>query len=355
MARLFDREYTKRELMQRIGDISQVADARQTVITNGRGQGVKAIDLRTGNGLALTVLTDRGMDIAWAEYKGVPLSHISKCGINSPAFFEPQGLGFFRNFTAGLLTTCGLTYMGAPSFDDGKDLGVHGRISNIPAEDVSVYKEWEGDEFVFKVRGKMRECEYFAENMVLTRTLSFKLGENKIHIKDTVENCGFEPQPLMLLYHFNFGFPLIDKEARLYHTPAQITPRDDSAAQGISEYNSFHEPVHKYAEQVFFYDMQPKNDVSFSCLYNETLAGGLGVSLKYKKSQLKNFTEWKQLGEGDYVVAMEPCTATPIGRSKARKTGILEFISPGETRSFDIELGIVEGRKELDDLINNSQ
>ncbi len=355
MSTIFNSEYKKQDIMKRVGDISQLADARQTMILNGRGQGVRAVEARTGGGFNFTVLADRGMDIAWAEYKGVPLSHISKCGVNSPAFFEPQGLGFFRSFTAGLLTTCGLTYMGAPSFDDGKDLGVHGRISNIPAEDVSVYKEWEGDDFVFKVRGKMRECEYFAENIVLTRTLSFKLGENKIYINDVVENCGFETQPLMLLYHFNFGFPLVDKETRLYHTPADVVPRDESAAKGISEYNSFHEPVHKYAEQVFFYDMKPENDIAFSCLYNESLADGLGVYLKFKKSQLKNFTEWKQLGEGDYVVAMEPCTATPVGRAKARETGILEFISPGEKRCFDIEFGIADGSEELKKLITNNQ
>jgi hypothetical protein len=102
---------------------------------------------------------------------------------------------------------------------------------------------------------------------------------------------------------------------------------------------------------VFFFDMKPVDDTAYSCLYNEALTGGLGVYLKYEKNQLKNFTEWKQLGEGDYVAAMEPCNAPPIGRAKARQTGILEFIKPGEKRNFDIELGIVDGRKELDALI----
>lgn len=354
MTRLFGLDFQKRELLRYVGDISQVADARQTMITSGRGKGVSAVDTKTGGGLSMTILTDRGMDIAWAEYKGVPLAHISKCGVSSPFLFEQQGTGFFRSFTAGLLTTCGLTYMGAPCLDDGKELGVHGRVSNIPAEDVSVYKEWIGDEFVFKIRGKMRECEYFGENIVLTRTFSYKLGENKLYINDVVENCGFNEQPLMVLYHFNFGYPLVDNTTKLYHTKANVVPRDSAAAVGIDEYSSFHEPVHNYPEQVFFLDMQPKNDTSYSCLYNEELLGGLGVYLKFKKSQLKNFTEWKQMGEGDYVVAMEPCTAPPIGRAEARQSGILEFIAPGEQRYFDIELGIVNGPKELEELQNRA-
>jgi hypothetical protein len=82
------------------------------------------------------------MDIAWAEFKGEPVSFISKTGVSTPAYFEENGFGFLRNFTYGLLTTCGLTYMGAPCVDEGTQLGLHGRISNIPADDVSVYQEW---------------------------------------------------------------------------------------------------------------------------------------------------------------------------------------------------------------------
>ena len=36
------------------------------------------------------------------------------------------------------MTTCGLTYMGAPCTDAGDTLGLHGRISNTPACDVGV-------------------------------------------------------------------------------------------------------------------------------------------------------------------------------------------------------------------------
>ncbi|MBT3320171.1 MAG: aldose 1-epimerase family protein [Clostridia bacterium] len=347
MATIFNREYTKEELMKYIGDISQVADARICEIKTGRGKGVSVIDVRTGGGLSFSILPDRGMDIAWSEHKGIPLAHISKTGVTSPFSFDDEGIKFFRSFTAGLLTTCGLTYMGAPCIDDGQELGVHGRIGNIPAEDVSIYKEWEGDDFVIKVRGKVRESAYFAENITLTRTITINLGENKVAFHDVVENCGFETQPIMLLYHFNFGHPLVGKDTKLFHTSADITPRDDVSSKGMDSYDSFHQPEHKYAEQVFFFDMNPQDAQVFSCLYNETLGSGLGVYLNYKKSQLKLFTEWKQMGEGDYVVAMEPCNSTPIGRVAARESGILEYIQPGEKRCFDIELGIVEGKKEL--------
>ena len=70
---------------------------------------------------------------------------------------------------------------------------------------------------------------------------------------------------------------------------------------------------------------------------------GFGVYLKYKKSQLSNFTQWKNMGKGDYVAAMEPCNGPPIGRAAARELGILKFIEAGEVRRLCREAGILVG------------
>ncbi len=348
MATLFNRTYTRHELMKYIGDVSQVADARQSKLTSGRAQGVSVIDVVTGGGLCVSILPDRGMDMAWASCRGIPFSCVTKTGVVSPAFYENAGLGFFRSFTAGLLTTCGLTHTGPAGEDAGEQLGVHGRVSHIPAEDVSVYKEWEGDDFVMRIRGKMREGAYFAEQLTLTRTVTAVMGENKLRISDVVENCGYRESPFMLLYHFNFGHPLVGPDTRLYHTPAAISPRDDAARAGLAACETFHAPEPGYQEQVFFYDMAPQSDTVRACLYNEKL--GMGVTVSYLKSQLPNFTEWKHMGEGEYIVGMEPCTNPPIGRSAARARGELQFLQPGDQRRFDIELGVVDGREALDAL-----
>ena len=84
MAYLYGKKVTKKELMKRIGDISQIAGAKLYELKSGRAKGVTAIDVKTGSGFSFTVLPDRAMDIAWAEYKGIPLSFISKTGVCSP-------------------------------------------------------------------------------------------------------------------------------------------------------------------------------------------------------------------------------------------------------------------------------
>ena len=68
--KLFGKDMTKEELCKRVGDLSQIADAREGVLTAGKADGVRVIDVRTGGGFSFSILPSRGMDIAWAEYKG---------------------------------------------------------------------------------------------------------------------------------------------------------------------------------------------------------------------------------------------------------------------------------------------
>ena len=143
-------------LREYVGDISQLADAREGRLVDGRSDGMRVIDVKTAKGLSFSILPSRGMDIAWASYKGLPLSFISKAGVVHPAYFEKDGMGFLRSFTCGMLTTCGLTYMGAPCEDENEMLGLHGRISNIPAQNVSILKEWNGNRYEINVSGEVQ-------------------------------------------------------------------------------------------------------------------------------------------------------------------------------------------------------
>ena len=85
---------------------------RRCILDDGRSKGVTAFEVDTGAGFRFTVLPDRGLDISSASFRGTNLVHLTQNGEAHPAFYEPQGLGWLRTFFAGLLTTCGLTYLG---------------------------------------------------------------------------------------------------------------------------------------------------------------------------------------------------------------------------------------------------
>jgi len=351
MTKLYGKEFTKRELMRRVGDISQIAGAKEYRLTSGKADGVKAIDVKTGTGLSFTVLPGRGMDIAWADYKGQAISFISKTGIVAPTYYNPDENEFLRSFYAGLLTTCGLRNIGRACVDEGEKLGLHGRISNIPASDVSVYNEWEDDEFIIKIRGKVTESTVYGENLTLTRQISTKLGSSVITLEDKVENCGFKDEPLMLLYHCNFGYPIVSEESVLISSESKVVGRDEVAQKNISNYHKMEGPIPNHPETVFLHDLSPdKQNKVFAGIFNDAL--NIGAYLKFDKQMMPYLNQWKQTGEGDYVVALEPATWYPNGRKEAREKDELMLIKPGDIKHFKLEIGVVEDKSLLTDLAN---
>ncbi|MCD7908924.1 MAG: aldose 1-epimerase family protein, partial [Clostridium sp.] len=322
--------------MRRVGDISQLAGARQFVFTDGSARGMRGIDIDNGSGLRFTLLPDRGLDIAWNQFRGTPLGYISKSGIKASNGRQNSVRGFLEYFYAGFLTTCGYTNMGNGGMDGDEEIPMHGAASQLAAADVSVYQEWEGDDYVIRVRGKIRECTMGGPNMVMTREFSTRMGSNIIHLKDTLENLGFESQPMMILYHHNLGYPIVSEESILYHSEAAIEPRTDIAKSGLSDYAGMQSPTPAYQEQVFYHHDFKRDDV-FACLYNPTLE--LGSYVRFSASQLPYLTQWKQMGEGDYALGLEPGTWKCDGRPLARERGELARLKPGERQVFELDFG----------------
>src|SRR5579859_2577291 len=146
MAHLFGRSYSRQELMQRIGDLSQVGGVEPFDLVEGNTKGVRGLRFRTGSGFIFTVLPDRAMDIVAAEFNGQSLCWHSSTGPVAPAYYEPEGAGWLWGFFGGLLTTCGLTNTGPAGEDAGGPYGLHGRIAYVPAREVSWSTRWDGDE-----------------------------------------------------------------------------------------------------------------------------------------------------------------------------------------------------------------
>ena len=128
----------KQDIYKYTGDIAQVFYAKQYTFSEGRAKGIKAVDVNNGSGLLFTVLADRAMDISLLSFKGVNFSYITSAGVSSPAYYDDKDLGWLKTFTAGFLTTCGLTQAGSPCESDGEALGQHGDISTVPAEEFCV-------------------------------------------------------------------------------------------------------------------------------------------------------------------------------------------------------------------------
>jgi len=95
-----------------------------------------------------------------------------------------------------------------------------------------------------------------------------------------------------------------------------------------------------------------ENDHVYVALVNRNFNGGegIGVYVRYHKSQLPRFIEWKMMGEGTYVVGLEPANCLVEGRDKERERGTLQFIEPGGRRHYETEIGVLGSNREIEEI-----
>jgi galactose mutarotase-like enzyme len=331
----------KDQILQYIGNLSQIGFCRHYTLNEGWGRVMRATDVVTGGGLQYTVLPDRGMDISLAIYKGINLVYLTCNGETHPSFFEPEGLGWLRTFAAGLLTTCGLTYLGPPCQDEGQDLGLHGRISTTPARQFSDLSGWEGDTYRYTLKGVMEEGRIFGYKLRLEREITSYNSQNTILLTDTITNFGNKPSPYTILYHFNFGYPLLSEDAEMLIKSLQTVPRDNDAVPGMSDFNSFIKPQPVYHEQVFFHTMRG-NDQGDTTVVLQNKKMGIAVSLTFNVHQLPYVTQWKTMAYGEYALGIEPCNVLCKSRKDLRDENALPVLQPGESITNKIEIRVVD-------------
>lgn len=326
---------SKSDIRQRVGDMSQIAGARLVTYEEGHARGMRVVEVDNGTGLRFTVLVDRGMDLGTASWRGTAFSYISKTGLCAPR--NLPGWEIKRGWEGGLLYTCGLTNIGPAITDDGELLAMHGSYNNNAASDLCVRNDWDGDVYRMSVSGRVTESRLFGECLTVERTISTAYGSNVIELHDEVVNDGYDRTPFMILYHMNYGWPLLDADAIFSTNTGNKRPRDAAAVPGLDENERFSDPIPGYAEQVFYFD-SPEN--AWAMIRNERL--GFGVRIRYDGRQLPHLMEWKMMGQEEYVLGIEPGTQFPEGRIVARERGLLEYLEPGEKRCFDLRISIEE-------------
>ena len=310
-------------------------------LRSGLSEGVMVVHIDNGV-LSFDVLPTRGMGIWKAWIGGEELGWQSPVrGPVHPKFVplgEPSGLGWLDGFDE-LLVRCGLESNGAPEFDDCGRLkySLHGRIANRPAHQCELSIDGESGELT--VTGTVEESRFHFSKLRLTSSVTTKNGHTGFQVHDEVQNFSQSPGEAQLLYHINFGRPLLDAGARLVAPVKTVVPRNARAVEGISSWDSFAAEQEGFAEQVYFFEMiSGQRDETQVLLKNAH--GTRGVSLTYNNKQLPRFTLWKDTAAAadGYVTGLEPGTNFPNPRSFEGEKGRVVKLSAGEKTNFDLAL-----------------
>jgi hypothetical protein len=223
------------------------------------------------------------------------------------------------------------------------EYGLHGRVGGLPARLLGYGERWEGDECVLWAEGEVLQSAVFGESLMLRRRIEARVGECSFAIKDEVENVGHTRASHMFLYHCNAGFPVLDEGSELL-VPSSRTTTDYGVP--VEGYQRMSGPVRDATEACFEHEIVAEPDGTVPvALVNR--ARGLGVYQVFRADQLPHHTVWRMLGEGTYALGLEPSTNRDAGRFDARERGELQWLEPGETRRYDLEIGALAGEESI--------
>lgn len=330
----------KIKMLKYTGTMQQLAFARQVTVQEGRANGLRAVEVKNGD-LRYLVLADKALDIGELEYKGMTLSFTSKPGLNGRNHFDTHGEEALRSIMGGLFFTCGLQNICTPCETDGVEYPMHGRLRTTPAEHLCSDAYWDGEDYILEVKGEMRESHLFGSNLVLRRTVRSVYGSGKIQIIDEVENQTAEEADLMLMYHCNFGYPLLQPGARLILPSVAVKGREKWSAEHIDCWQTICEPMDGETEYVFLHQLaSDENGYSFAALVNDSL--GFGIRLDFDRKVQPYFMEWMSMKTGDYVVGLEPSNSSVYGRKYHEKEGTMHRIAPFAKETYHLTFTILK-------------
>ena len=229
-----------------IGHPSQLYGVKETRMVGGKADGMRMLEVRNGKGLEFSVSLDRCADIPYLFYKGNSMAYIAPCGLVGPQYYESTGADFLKSFTAGFITTCGLSAVGSPCTDDGEELPLHGNIANIPCENHS----WEVEDDCIRIKAVIRDGFLGGNQYLLNREYVCSLEENTIEVIDTVKNIGCREVPFMIMYHCNMGYPLLSENSVLKISSSKVVARDDHAAEDLDKWDKMIVPEDDFVEQL---------------------------------------------------------------------------------------------------------
>ena len=338
-----------RKLMKYCGSLQQLVYARPVAYKEGRAEHMNAIEAKCGD-LFFHSAADKALDITDLTYKGMNMTFLAKPGLEGRNQYDTTGQEAQRSIMGGLFFTCGLENICAPCTIDGKDYPMHGRMRTTPAEHVCTDVLTDGDEVRLVISGEMREAELFGENLVLRRKIESVLGENSITVTDEIENQAFRPEPLMLLYHCNMGYPFLDESCRLYVPSVKVTGREEFSEEHVDGWDRIDSPKDNEPEYVFIHEMKTDENLDTMVLVANH-EQNIGLVIEFNQKNLPYFMEWKSMASGDYVLGLEPSNSSVYGKPYHVEHDSVHYLQPFEKETNVLKFSVVEGKEKLEEII----
>ena len=311
----------------------QLWGTRRYTLEQGFSKGVSCIDAKTSAGLSFTAVCDRALDISQFSYKGMNLTFLGRQGETAPSFYDNQGAAWLSSFFGGLVTTCGPMNIGKAS----KGYGLHDRFSNTPAVNICDESPY-SDCILLKATIDFGILE--SPKIKCIREIRAEKDSAKITLTDRIINYGFKEEPLCILYHTNYGYPLLSEDTEVFIDSNEVEPYDEYSKSLMDRMMVMESPSPENGEKNYFHTMNMKVGKAHAFVLNKDL--DIGVFIEWSDT-LPIATHCRVENPGDYFLAIEPCNTLCMGRENIEKRDMLPIIKAGEEKEFKLSFEVLEG------------
>lgn len=341
-------------LLVRGADVADGAGSWQVekkTLQAGLSQGVEVVEVETPR-LKAVVVPSRGMGLWKVWYGDFALGWRSPVrGPVHPALVplsEASGFGWLDGFDE-LMCRCGLESLGAPEHDQQGRLRypLHGRIANRPAHLVELTVDDVAG--TISIHGVVEEARFHFQKLRLHATYVFPFEGSVVAWRDEVENFGGLPAELQMMYHVNFGLPLLGAGAELAAPIHELRPGSaQSTGDAASGWANYAGPTPGFQQQVFYATLAG-DDAGQTLVALKNPDRSKAVTVGYNVGELPCFTLWKNcVAEADgYVTGLEPGTSFPNPRTVEGAAGRVVRLAPGSRWEAGVALDLLESRSAI--------
>ncbi|WP_428943107.1 aldose 1-epimerase family protein [Pantoea sp. FN060301] len=324
----------------------------QKVLHGGKQEGSKILVITSQDGLTIELSPTRGMNLLRIEGFGSKMGWDSPVKeVVNPAFINLEsrnGVGWLEGFNE-MMVRCGYEWTGHPVTADGQIYTLHGKAGNTPASQVEV-EVADAAPHEIRIRGLVKESTFKKADLQTMTELRYVPGSNSFSLHDVLTNHADYPHDYQIIYHSNFGMPILEEGARFLAPMASISPFNDYAKDGLKTWQTFAGPTKGFDEMVF--NIQPlagKDHQTLAAVVNK--AGDKGASIQFDTRQLPVLTLWKNTDtvKQGYVTGIEPGTSYAYPVTIEREQKRVKQLQPGASTQFDLTYTLLHSSEQVAD------
>ncbi|MBI0037875.1 aldose 1-epimerase family protein [Gilliamella sp. B14384H2] len=319
------------------------------ILKGGKQEGSELLTIKS-EGLTINLSPTRGLGIVNVEGNGIRLGWDSPVKeIVNPKYMNLEsrgGAGWLDGFNE-MMVRCGFEWTGHAVQADGMMYTLHGRAQNTPVSKLFVEVE-EQAPYTITIRGLIKENAFKKSNFETWVTIRHVPGSKEFTVHDILTNLSDYDRDYQIIYHSNFGTPILEQGAKFVAPVKEISPFNEYAATGLKNWQTYQGPTKGFDEMV--YNIFPYSDANNQTqVMLKSNASDKGVGIAFNTQQLPVLTLWKNtdtLKQG-YVTGIEPGTSFAYPVTIEREQKRVPQLGAGKSTEFILTYSLLSNKEEV--------